>query len=54
MSETRHVTLPYSFSTCIKPKTNGVFRPKTLTITVNFFFSLFTSSMTPVNPLKGP
>ena len=43
-----------SFSTCIKPKTNGVLRPKTFTMTVSFFFSLLISSIVPENPLNGP
>ena len=34
----------YSFSTSIKPSSNGVLRPKILTITFNFRFSVFTSS----------
>ena len=43
-----------SFSTCIKPNSNGVFLPKILTITFNLRFSLLTSSITPLKPLKGP
>ena len=49
------VTIPcYSFSTCIKPNSSGVLRPNIFTMTFSFFFSLFTSSMIPLNPLKGP
>ena len=44
----------YSFSTSIKPSSNGVLRPKILTIPFSLRFSPLTSSMSPLNPLKGP
>ena len=44
----------YSFSTSVKPNSNGVFRPNILTITFSLRFSAFTSSMRPLNPLNGP
>ena len=46
--------LYYSRSTCEFSSSNGVLRPKILTITFSFFFSLFTSSIIPLNPLNGP
>ena len=49
-----HRHMPYNFSTCIKPSSSGVLRPKILTITFNFFLSLLISSITASNPLKGP